>query len=85
MEAGKIVRETKVARGPEALAALFNDTRLELTRIGLEAGPCRTCPGDGGGLGIEGIGAAGREAAWGEAGEGRAGAQTRGCVASDVV
>jgi transposase len=36
---GKIIRETKVASEPEALAALFNDTGLEFTRIGLEAGP----------------------------------------------
>jgi len=38
-ETGKIVRETKVASEPEALVALFNDTGLEFTRIGLEAGP----------------------------------------------
>lgn len=36
---GKIVREAKVASDPEALAALFRGLGLELTRIGLEAGP----------------------------------------------
>jgi transposase len=36
---GKILREAKVASEPDALAAWFNDTGLEFTRIGLEAGP----------------------------------------------
>lgn len=36
---GKIIREVKVASEPEALAALFGGLGLELTRIGLEAGP----------------------------------------------
>jgi transposase len=36
---GKIVREDKVASEPEALVAWFGSPGLELTRIGLEAGP----------------------------------------------
>src|SRR3712207_5450866 len=36
---GKIVREAKVASEPEALARLFAQLGLPLTRIGLEAGP----------------------------------------------
>ena len=36
---GKIVREAKVASEPEALVAWFGLLGLELTRIGLEAGP----------------------------------------------
>jgi len=36
---GKIVREDKVASEPEALVAWFGSLGLELTRIGLEAGP----------------------------------------------
>jgi transposase len=36
---GRIVREAKVASEPEALVAWFRGLGLELTRIGLEAGP----------------------------------------------
>jgi len=36
---GKIVREGTVASEPEALIAWFSELRLEMTRIGLEAGP----------------------------------------------
>ena len=36
---GKIVREGKVASEPEALIAWFGLSRLDLVRIGLEAGP----------------------------------------------
>jgi len=36
---GKIVREGKVASEPEALIAWFGSSRLDLVRIGLEAGP----------------------------------------------
>jgi transposase len=36
---GRIVREAKVASEPEALARLFGQLGLPLTRIGLEAGP----------------------------------------------
>jgi transposase len=36
---GKVVKETKVETHPEALVALFNDLRLPVTRVGLEAGP----------------------------------------------
>jgi transposase len=36
---GKIVREGKVASEPEALVAWFGSSRLNLVRIGLEAGP----------------------------------------------
>ena len=36
---GKIVREAKVFSEPEALITWFRSTGLELTRIGLEAGP----------------------------------------------
>ena len=36
---GKIVKETKVESHPEALVALFDDLRLPIARIGLEAGP----------------------------------------------
>jgi transposase len=36
---GKVVKETKVGSHPEALVALFNDLRLPMAQIGLEAGP----------------------------------------------
>jgi transposase len=36
---GKIVAEAKVASEPAALLAWFQSSGLELTRIGLEAGP----------------------------------------------
>jgi transposase len=36
---GRIVREAKVASEPEALVAWFRGLELEVTRIGLEAGP----------------------------------------------
>ena len=36
---GKVVKETKVDTNPDALVGLFNDLRLPITRIGLEAGP----------------------------------------------
>ena len=36
---GKIVREARVASEPEALIAWLGSVALELTRIGLEAGP----------------------------------------------
>ncbi len=37
--AGRIVRETKVASEPEALIRFFGGLEIEVTRIGLEAGP----------------------------------------------
>ena len=36
---GRIVREAKVASEPQALVAWFRGLGLEVTRIGLEAGP----------------------------------------------
>src|SRR4051794_1238956 len=36
---GRIIRETKVASGPEALVRFFRELGLPLTRVGLEAGP----------------------------------------------
>src|SRR3569832_2332389 len=38
-EAGKVVRESKVATEPQAIIAFLNSVGLEYTRIGLEAGP----------------------------------------------
>ena len=38
---GKIVRETKVASEPEVLIRLFRGLEIGVTRMGLEAGPCR--------------------------------------------
>jgi hypothetical protein len=38
-ESGKIVRETKVASDPAALAGLLGSLGVRLKRIGLEAGP----------------------------------------------
>jgi hypothetical protein len=37
--AGKIVREAKVASEPEALVGFFAQLGVQVTRIGLEAGP----------------------------------------------
>jgi transposase len=37
--AGKIVREAKVAREPEALVRFFRELGVRVSRIGLEAGP----------------------------------------------
>jgi transposase len=37
--AGKILREAKVASEPEALVGFFRGLKIEVTRIGLEAGP----------------------------------------------
>ena len=36
---GRVVREAKVASEPEAFVVWFRDLGLDLTRIGLEAGP----------------------------------------------
>ena len=36
---GKVVRESKVASEPEALVAFCREFGLQVTRIGLEAGP----------------------------------------------
>jgi transposase len=36
---GKVVKEIKVESHPDALVALFNDLRLPMAQIGLEAGP----------------------------------------------
>jgi transposase len=36
---GRIVREAKVASEPEILIGWFRGLELEMTRIGLEAGP----------------------------------------------
>src|SRR5262245_63820617 len=38
-DAGKIVREVKVASEPEALLAVLNNLAYHFKRIGLEAGP----------------------------------------------
>jgi transposase len=38
-EAGKVVRETKVATEPEAVIAFLNGGGVEYARVGLEAGP----------------------------------------------
>ena len=39
---GKIIREAKVTSEPEALINWFRSLGYELSRIGLEAGPCRS-------------------------------------------
>ena len=39
---GQIVREAKVASEPEALATFLASLNLPLTRVGLEAGSCRS-------------------------------------------
>ena len=39
---GRILREAKVASEPEALVAWFRGLGREVTRIGLEAGRCRS-------------------------------------------
>src|SRR3954464_2735237 len=36
---GRVVREAKIASGPEALVGWFHQLGVELARIGLEAGP----------------------------------------------
>ncbi|HEX8373886.1 MAG TPA: transposase, partial [Geminicoccaceae bacterium] len=36
---GRIVREAKVASEPEALVAWFHGLGIDVTRVGLEAGP----------------------------------------------
>ena len=36
---GRIVREAKVASEPEALVAWFRGLGIDVTRVGLEAGP----------------------------------------------
>ena len=41
---GKILREARVVSEPEALIAWFGSLALELTRIGLEAGPLSQWP-----------------------------------------
>src|SRR4051812_35756125 len=38
-EAGKVVRESKVATEPQAIIAFLNGAEFEYARIGLEAGP----------------------------------------------
>ena len=39
---GKIVKEAKVASGPDALVAFFETLGFAVKRIGLEAGRCRS-------------------------------------------
>src|SRR5919107_3904428 len=52
-EAGKVVREAKVATEPEAVIAFLNSAGLEYACIGLEAGPLSQ--GLGNGLGEAGL------------------------------
>src|SRR3974390_1641977 len=42
-DAGRIVREAKVASEPEALLSVLNNPSYRFRRIGLEAGPLSQC------------------------------------------
>ena len=46
-EEGRIVREAKVLSEPDALVAFFVELGVDVTRIGLEAGPLSQWPHDG--------------------------------------
>jgi hypothetical protein len=41
---GKVIREVKVASEPKALVAFLRGLGVAITRVGLEAGPCRLPP-----------------------------------------